>query len=256
MSDVLLHVLIPTYNCGAFIGQTIDSVLDQKIEGLRVTVVDNASTDNTRDVVLGYRSRGVEYIVNSSNIGGIENHNKCLDLARGRYVKLLSADDVLRPGILGAQISELEQNPSVGIVSCTCTVTDEHLVPIKEADFLVGKWSGRAVIRKCLWLVGNVIGGPSNVMMRHSVIGGSRWDKRFSWTADLMFFCNLLTRSDYVGLPVSGYLYRRHGGTISSTICPLPVRRRSDARFIWLFSKTKIEYVRWLYRYAGSLLKG
>ena len=255
MSEVLLHVLIPTYNCGAFIGQAIDSVLRENIQGIKITVIDNASTDNTSEVVGRYASAGVEYRVNRENVGGIENHNKCLDAARGKYVKLMSADDVLLPGILQLQINALHENPSVGVVSCNCIVTDERLNPIRKASYLSGWWCGPEVVSKCLWLVGNIIGGPTNVMMRRSIIGSFRWDKRYSWTADLMFFCDLLREADYVGLEFDGYLYRRHQGTISSTVCPIQVRMKSDARFIWRFSRLKIEYLRWLYRYAREYFR-
>lgn len=250
MNEVILHVLIPTYNCGSYIANAIDSILSQGIEGIRITVVDNASTDNTNSIVEKYKPMGVDYLKNDSNIGGIENHNKCLDIASGKYVKLMSADDVLLPGVLSAQIRALEGDSEVGVVSCNCIITDENLKPIRNVRFLTGAWHGRAVIKKCVNAIDNMIGGPTNVMMRRSAVGLSRWDKNYAWTADLMFFCELLLKHNYVGLDIDGYLYRRHSGSISNTICPLPVRMKSDAHLIWRFSKTKLQYARWIWRYT------
>lgn len=255
MKETLLHILIPSYNCGDYISAALDSVLNEGVKSIKITVIDNASTDNTYSIVKKYEARGVEYIKNPINIGGIENHNKCLDFAIGKYVKLMSADDVLINGILTKQLSVLENNLNVGIVSCNCILTNENLFPIKSLKFLNGKWSGKKAIKKSLWKIGNFIGGPTNVMIRRSNINGHRMNSKFTWTADLMFFCSILKSCDYIGLDTEGFYYRRHNGAISNVSCPESIRFISDAKFILDFSNTKIEFLRWLYRYHKLILK-
>ncbi|WP_295538166.1 glycosyltransferase family A protein [uncultured Pseudacidovorax sp.] len=253
MTATLLHVLIPTYNCGKYIAEAVDSVLAQGVEGLRITVVDNASTDNTSDILASYVNNGkIEYRKNIRNVGGIANHNVCLDAAKGKYIKLLSADDILLPGILQAQIAALETDATIGIVTCDCAVIDSTGNSLGEARYLSGRHIGSDVVIACANKVSNFIGGPSNTMLRGSAIDPFRWDGRFAWTADLMFFCEMLQNSNFLGLGTIGVAYRRRSGSISDASCPLPVRRRSDFEFIRRYSRNPLAYARWVVRYAKA----
>ncbi len=247
-----LHILIPTYNCEKYIGETLQSVIDQKFDALKITVVDNASTDGTEELIKSKFGKNVEYIKNPENIGGIKNHSRCLDLIEGEFVKLLSADDILLPNILQDQVAAFESNPSVGIVTCDCAVVDPEGKLLGQAKYLSGYHAGNEAIRACTFKVSNLIGGPSNTMLRASSIGRLRWDERFAWTADLMFFCAVLRTSDFLGLGKNGIAYRRRGGSISEISCPPPVRCVNDLEFLLRYSDNPLAYARWALRYAKA----
>ncbi len=100
-----LTIAIPTYNRCELLKQTLDSVLTQikNNELLEIIVVDNASTDNTEDMMQRYPS--VKYIKNEVNKGIDFNINKCVFEASGEYVHILSDDDLLIDGALDKIIS-------------------------------------------------------------------------------------------------------------------------------------------------------
>lgn len=101
-SQVALSVMIPNFNYGRYIGETIDSVLVQAPRGVEVVVCDNASTDNSVEVVSGYRDDRVRLAVNPCNVGFASNLERVAAMAHGRRMLLLSSDDKMAPGAVSA----------------------------------------------------------------------------------------------------------------------------------------------------------
>src|SRR5688572_12302291 len=113
-----VSVLIPTYNYAHFLDETIQSVLDQTFTNFELVIVDNCSTDNTDEVVQKYLTdTRISFYRNETNIGLVGNWNKCLDYARGEYIKYLCADDKFRPELLEKFVAVMDQNPGVSIMS-------------------------------------------------------------------------------------------------------------------------------------------
>jgi len=96
-----ISVAITAYNYGRFLGKAIESVLSQDFTDFELIILNNASIDNTDEVVKHYLGDArVRYIVNETNIGALANGQKGLDCARTPYILFLSADDFLLPGAL------------------------------------------------------------------------------------------------------------------------------------------------------------
>lgn len=114
MTDPLVSVIIPTYNRAHFLGQAIQSALDQTYPQVEVIVIDDGSTDDTAAVVAGFGDR-VRYVhQENSGVSAARNHG--LRLARGATIAFLDSDDLLMPHKLETQIAYLEANPAVGMV--------------------------------------------------------------------------------------------------------------------------------------------
>jgi glycosyltransferase involved in cell wall biosynthesis len=113
----LISVIIASYNYAHYIGEAIASVLTQDVQSLELIVVDNASTDNTDDVVATFaHDPRLRYFKNETNIGLAPNHNKGLERARGAYIVFVSADDKLLPGHLRRTLDYLEAHPQIDMV--------------------------------------------------------------------------------------------------------------------------------------------
>lgn len=111
-----VSVCIPTFNRCALLKETIASVLAQTWADLEVIVCDNASTDNTAQVVAGFADPRLHYHRNQKNVGMADNWNRCVELATGAYVAILSDDDTWAPTFLATTVSVLQQHPDVGVV--------------------------------------------------------------------------------------------------------------------------------------------
>lgn len=109
-----ITVIIPTYNSAAYIGQAVESVLQQAYSPCQIVVVDDGSTDETEAVLAGYQDK-IE-LVKQPNGGSAAARNRGLALAEHDFIVFLDADDVLLPGKLRQQAAFLQLRPSLGYV--------------------------------------------------------------------------------------------------------------------------------------------
>lgn len=105
-----VSVVIPAYNSSQYIGQAIESVLNQNVN-LEIIVVDDGSTDDLDSIILQYKElNNFFYIKNMSNLGVAESRNIGVKNAKGNYIAFLDADDMWLKGKLLAQINLMKEN--------------------------------------------------------------------------------------------------------------------------------------------------
>src|SRR5438067_1462792 len=122
---------MPAYEAGAFIAEAIESVLSQTYEHLRLFVVDDGSTDRTREIVAAFRDDRVHYLRRAHG-GPSAARNTGLSASDAPFVAFLDADDRWRPHKLAAQVDMLEREPSVGLVHGFQLTIDAGGRPIVE----------------------------------------------------------------------------------------------------------------------------
>jgi glycosyltransferase involved in cell wall biosynthesis len=116
MDGSSVTVGIPTFNRAGLLREAIESVLGQTYRDFRLIVSDNASTDDTHEVVASLSDPRLEYFRVDKNIGMIENFNRLIALTQTEFLMLLPDDDRLYPDYLGSVVEVLERNPRVGAV--------------------------------------------------------------------------------------------------------------------------------------------
>jgi glycosyltransferase involved in cell wall biosynthesis len=119
-----VSVIIPAYNCAEYIAETIESVLNQTYRDYEIIVVDDGSTDATREVVEGYGDR-LQYIY-QQNQGAAAARNRGIRLAKGELITFLDGDDLFLPNKLATQVAYFDANPSVGMVKTGWQIIDQH----------------------------------------------------------------------------------------------------------------------------------
>lgn len=208
----MVSVLIPSYNGARHIGPAIDSVLSQSDVDLELIVVDDNSKDGTAEIAEAYRDVRIRVVRNASNLGPEGNWNRALELASGKYVKLLPQDDLLQPSSLGRQVSVLAAD------------TDETIALVFGAREIIGpggrmlmrrgyaRVSGRvsapALIRDCVRRGTNVIGEPGAILFRRTLAQKvGRFDGQQGYVIDLDYWLRLLAHGDawYIADPVASF---------------------------------------------------
>jgi glycosyltransferase involved in cell wall biosynthesis len=146
----LVSVVIPAFNRADLIGRAIDSVLQQTYAEFEITVVDDASTDNTAAVVGAIQDPRVRYLSSERNAGASAARNMGIHAASGDFVAFLDSDDVWMPNKLELQLSAIRRHPDWGSVVCyTQAMVDNgktrELMPIRAkrdsepvADYVLG----------------------------------------------------------------------------------------------------------------------
>ena len=111
-NEDMVSVIMPTFNCGAFVGEAIKSVKMQTYQVWELIVVDDCSTDNTESVVrqIIADDARIIYIRNDKQLGAAESRNKALRKAKGHWVAFLDSDDKWLPCKLEKQIAFMEGN--------------------------------------------------------------------------------------------------------------------------------------------------
>lgn len=119
-------VMIPTFECAAYLGDTIRSVLEQAPgpDLMQIEVVDDASSDDPEAVVHEVGGGRVGFVRHPTNIGQVANFAACLRRSRGHLVHLLHGDDLVLPGFYRALQRGFDSDPAVGAAFCRWMLVD------------------------------------------------------------------------------------------------------------------------------------
>ncbi|MCK8083867.1 glycosyltransferase family A protein [Vibrio sp. 1CM24A] len=122
---MLISVVIPTHNRSIMLDRAINSVLTQTYENLEVIVVDDASTDDTENLVSSYQDSRVSYIKIKNSKGANFARNTGVRSSNGEYVAFLDDDDIWFPNKLFLQVEMLKNNSNLGLVYTGIEVVTE-----------------------------------------------------------------------------------------------------------------------------------
>ena len=126
-NNPLVSVLIPTYNSELYIKSTLESILNQTYRNLEIVVIDDASTDNTVEIVKKYNDERIKLFTNNKNLGISGNMNKGIKLSHGKYLAIMDADDWSYQYRIEEQVRVMEQKPTVVLCSGHMDICDENL---------------------------------------------------------------------------------------------------------------------------------
>lgn len=145
----LVSVIVPNYNYARYLNARIDSILNQTFQDFELILLDDCSTDNSREVLESYRGNPhVSHIVfNDKNTGSpFRQWMKGIKLARGKYIWIAEADDLSDPSFLETSVNRLLQNPgTVATVSGTILIdSDGNPIP-RKANY----WERKGMEQYC-----------------------------------------------------------------------------------------------------------
>jgi glycosyltransferase involved in cell wall biosynthesis len=137
---VQVSVIIPAYNGDRYLAEAIDSVLGQTYQDYEIIVVDDASTDNTAQVVKQY-GKAVRYL-SQTNQGVAASRNLGLAAALGDYIAFLDQDDILLPHKLSSQVALLDRDADLGMVNSGWQIYRGNTISDRqdEAEAVVQPW--------------------------------------------------------------------------------------------------------------------
>jgi glycosyltransferase involved in cell wall biosynthesis len=214
-----ISVCIPLYCKEKFIGETIESVLNQTFTDFELIVLNNASTDKSGDIARSFDDPRLTVLDNPVTVDPIANHAKVVALSQAPLVKLLNADDLIHPACLERQIAVLERDSSLAMVTCRQNMIDEYGQVIardcglRQRD-LVGTQGRVAIVRRLVRHGGNPVGNFNNVLFRRSAFdaAGGFPDNNF-FALDVLTWVRLLEHGRYYGMPETLTSFRINSGS-------------------------------------------
>lgn len=210
MDKPLVSIIVNNYNYEQFLPEAIDSAIAQTYPHTEVIVVDDGSTDNSRDIIASYGNRVIPVL--KQNGGQASAFNVGFEVSKGEIVFFLDSDDIFYPGKVEEIVnflSEIQENPNV-IISNAVEVIDEKSLPI-EIDILnilsnASAWQYLPEIRR----------------KKHIDVGITRLStptQAYQFAAKYRFL-------PYLGMPTSGLALSR---SLAEKIFPLPGNVKTSA---------------------------
>lgn len=206
----VVSVVIPTHNYAGFVTQAVDSVLAQTYPSVEVIVVDDGSTDDTRERLAGYGDR-VRYIY-QTNSGPSAARNAGIRAAKGELIAFLDADDIFHPRKLELQVRYLLDHPEVMLLAAE-NVTDQNLrwpelPPDPQAADPITLES--AVVKNRFGMCGVVV-------RRHCFDEVGLFDEGLRSTEDRDMWVRIIARFPIAKLRARLWWYRFHPASVTRT---------------------------------------
>ncbi len=214
-----VSVIIPSYNHAAFVGEAVRSVLDQTLDDLELIVIDDGSSDGSRDVLAGFSDRRMR-VIYQENQGTHAVINHGLEMASGRYLALLNSDDRYHPGRLELLRQVFEMSPEAGLTFSYLQMIDENggQLGVKHgyADFSPWilerpEYSFRAAEdARAVLLAENYLATSSNYFFRREIFAEVGGFRPLRYVHDWDFAIRAAGKAEIIQVPQVLLDYRLH----------------------------------------------
>lgn len=208
----LISVIIPAYNAADYIDQCLDSLTMQTLDDFEVIVIDDGSTDSTASIVYSYEHIDERFILVRKKNGGVSRaRNEGIELAKGRFITFVDADDALHPKALSAMYAALRDNEAqVCITAFTRFKKDWRTegVRVPKSIGLPEIYTYEQAMQVALYQK-KLLNSPWGVMMERRLLGTDRRFREGIRYEDLDAFYRFYEGAEkIVYLPFPYYLYR------------------------------------------------
>lgn len=208
MKQPLISVIMSTYNEEKYIETSLKSLLNQTFQEFEIIIVDDASTDNTRQLIQRLQDERIHLICNEENQGLTKNLNKALKYVTGKYIARMDGDDIAFPTRFEKQVQYMEKHPETMLVSCyTKSFGDSDLVFALPDD---------SEVLKVRMLVRPVYAHPGFMMRRELIEAGYRYNEEYRTAQDYEFASRVAEKYKIGLVPEILLLYRVHKKQVSA----------------------------------------
>lgn len=193
-----VSVVIKAFNHEAYVGQAIESILNQTFQDFEIVITDDGSTDNTAQVIRSFKDPRIHFEILKSNQGISLAMNATLNRARGEFVAILNSDDVALPDRLERQVKYLSLHPAVAsLFSIPITVDDEGVQTPSFTNFRVAlelSNHSSATWLRHFFFHGNCLCAPTAMIRCSALIDCGGYDPRLGNLNDFDYWIRMLLK--------------------------------------------------------------
>lgn len=202
----LVSIVTPTFNQADYLAETIESILAQDYPNIEYIVLDDGSSDSTRDVLQQFSGR-VRFEF-QANMGQARTLNKGWGLCHGKYIGYLSSDDILAKNAVSRLVAMLEADPKIAAIYPDCDLINPRSEVIKKNVCRPFDYENLVIGQECYI-------GPGALFRKdiYDLVGG--WQPDLKLAPDREFWMRVGLHGKFVMLDESLAGYRMHTGSIS-----------------------------------------
>jgi len=238
-----VSVVIPSYNCAAYLPEALDSLLAQTYADFEILVIDDGSTDQTAELLQAYCTQHPKITaIRQQNQGVAVARNHGIQQAKGEWIAFLDADDILLPDKLAAQLALADAYPNVGMIHSGWQRVDSQ----GRFQMNVEPWLWVPELNLESWLRWKPVLPSAMLFRRQWLVRAGGFDRRFPPAEDT----DLVLRLSFMGceakwLPQITVKYRQHDSSAMQK--GLPQAKSLSAVIDHFFSQPNLpESIRWL----------
>ncbi len=209
-----VSVVMPCFNHDRFVGESIQSILNQSHSQLQLIIVDDCSSDDSRQVILDFAKRDprVTVVFHDRNRGASRSRNDGIRMAEGDFIAFCDADDLWLPNKLAVQLDQLHQHAGYGVAYCDATIVDETGRPVGSQRFSQmfpppANPSGSLFADLCLR---NFINTQTVMIRKDCLAHGDLFDEKIKWVEDWWCWISLSRRHLFYYSTQPLAMYRVH----------------------------------------------
>lgn len=124
----MISVILTTYNDEHTIYNSINSILKQNFKNFELIIINDFSTDNTKQIILSFEDKRIIYLENHRNIGRSQSRNIGINKAKGDFIAIMDGDDISVPERLEIQLNYLQKNPKINLVASNIVIFSDNKV--------------------------------------------------------------------------------------------------------------------------------
>lgn len=206
-----ISIILPVFNGGLFLAKTIQSVISQSLHEFELIIVNDASIDNSKEIIFSFEDSRIIYIENSINVGQIESVNKGIKLAKANLISRIDQDDIFLQEKLSLQYQFLDENKDISVVGTWASIIDAN---DKVKRYISSPVQNNKMVNTLL--NSNPLFHPSVVIRKDILIKMGMYSKEYEYTEDYDLWCRLVL-SDHKIANIPKYLlkYREHNNQSS-----------------------------------------
>ena len=223
MDKELVAIIMPAYNAEKYIEMSIRSAVCQKYKAVQLVIVDDGSSDHTRDIIVEYSARypeKIKYKFREKNGGTAAALNDAIEMAEGAYICWLSADDLYTDDMVASEISWLKENGQYDAVFSRCAYIDENNYFLSELKYHEGfkeRMENMSEVISAL-LYGNFWHGCSVLAKAECFKGEERFNVNYKGSQDYDFWIRMAANYQIGYLDQINVFSRVHGEQGSNRI--------------------------------------
>ncbi|TSE00715.1 glycosyltransferase family 2 protein [Skermania sp. ID1734] len=201
-----VSVVVPAYNNGHFIAETVQSILDQSYRDFELIIADHSSTDHTLAAIEPFQHDGRLRLLHTEAGGGAKrNWDRVSQSASGELLKLVCGDDLIHPDALAEQVEAFDAHPSAVLVATQRRLADARggtVISARGLGGLSGLVPGDLAARRAVTAGANIFGEPACVMLKRKELEAvGWWQDTHPYLIDQATFIAVALRGDFVAIP-------------------------------------------------------
>lgn len=216
----LVSVVVPNYNHAPYLKRRFDSIIRQSWKELELIILDDCSTDHSREIIEQYRDSGpVSHIIyNEQNSGStFKQWAKGIELSRGEYIWIAESDDFCEPAFLEELVPLMQQNAQLALAFCQSVYVTggDKIIYKTEAAQLAATIKGHEFLSTRMLGV-NPIGNASMVVFRKSMAPATVDYQSMKYCGDWLFWVHLCMAGDVYESGKYLNYYLRHDNNVAT----------------------------------------